>query len=88
VCAEASIVLRVVAVDFFFNCCYLEIPSDNYIWHIPKCVHCHEQAAVYSRCNNDPRTLPWGMPALTEESSVYSFSTFIGRVFYANRILG
>jgi hypothetical protein len=32
------------------------------------------RSAVYSRYNNDPRT--WGMPALTEESSVYSFSTF------------
>jgi hypothetical protein len=28
-CAEASTVLRAVAVDFFFNCWYLEIPSDN-----------------------------------------------------------
>jgi hypothetical protein len=26
-CAEASTVLRAVAVDFFFNCGYLEIPS-------------------------------------------------------------
>jgi hypothetical protein len=28
-CAEASTVLRAVAADFFFNCWYLEIPSDN-----------------------------------------------------------
>jgi hypothetical protein len=28
-CAEASAVLRAVAADFFFNCLYLEIPSDN-----------------------------------------------------------
>jgi hypothetical protein len=27
--AEASTILRAVAVDFFFNCWYLEIPSDN-----------------------------------------------------------
>jgi hypothetical protein len=33
-CAEASTVLRAVAVDFFFNCWYLEIPSDNRIRHI------------------------------------------------------
>jgi hypothetical protein len=31
VCAEASTVLRDVAADFFFNCWYLEIPSDNRI---------------------------------------------------------
>jgi hypothetical protein len=29
------------------------------------------KSAVYSRYNNGPRTLPWGTPALTEESSVY-----------------
>jgi hypothetical protein len=34
-CAEASTVLRAVAADFFFNCWYLEIPSDNRILHIP-----------------------------------------------------
>jgi hypothetical protein len=34
------------------------------------------RSAVYSRYNNDPRTVPLGTPALTEESSVYSFSTF------------
>jgi hypothetical protein len=28
------------------------------------------RSAVYSRYNNGPRTLPWGTPALTEESSV------------------
>jgi hypothetical protein len=35
-CAEASTVLRAVAADFFFNCWYLEIPSDNRIRHISK----------------------------------------------------
>jgi hypothetical protein len=35
-CAEASTVLRAVAADFFFNCWYLEILSDNCIRHIPK----------------------------------------------------
>jgi hypothetical protein len=34
------------------------------------------RSAVYSRYNNDPRTLPWGIPALTKDSSVYSVSTF------------
>jgi hypothetical protein len=29
-CTEASTILRAVAVDFF-NCLYLEIPSDNHI---------------------------------------------------------
>jgi hypothetical protein len=36
--AEASTILRAVAADFFFNCWYLEIPSDNRIWYIPRCV--------------------------------------------------
>jgi hypothetical protein len=39
VCAEASTVLRAVAGDFFFNCWYLEIPSNKRIRHVPKCVH-------------------------------------------------
>jgi hypothetical protein len=42
-CAEASTVLRAVAVDFFFNCWYLEIPSDNHVRHIRRCVHYHAQ---------------------------------------------
>jgi hypothetical protein len=42
-CAEASTVLRAVAADFFFNCWYLKIPSDNRIRHIPRCVHYHAQ---------------------------------------------
>jgi hypothetical protein len=33
-CTEASAVLRAVAADFFFNCWYLEIPSDNRMRHI------------------------------------------------------
>jgi hypothetical protein len=32
-CAEASTVMRAVAADFFCNCWYLEIPSDNRIQH-------------------------------------------------------
>jgi hypothetical protein len=35
-----------------------------------------DRSAVYSKYNNGPRTLPWGMPAFTRESSVYSVSTF------------
>jgi hypothetical protein len=35
-CAEASTVLRAVAADCFFNCWYLEIPSDNRIRHVPR----------------------------------------------------
>jgi hypothetical protein len=31
------------------------------------------RSAVYSRYNTGPRTLPWGTPALAEDSSVYSF---------------
>jgi hypothetical protein len=34
------------------------------------------RSAEYSRYNNSPRTLPWGTPALTDDSSVYSVSTF------------
>jgi hypothetical protein len=43
VCAEASTVLRAVAADFYFNCWYSEIPSDNRIRHKPRCVHCDAQ---------------------------------------------
>jgi hypothetical protein len=39
----ASTILRAVVADFFFNCWYLEIPSDNRIRHIPRCVHYHAQ---------------------------------------------
>jgi hypothetical protein len=34
------------------------------------------RSAVYNRYNNGPRTLPWGTSTLTEESFVYSLSTF------------
>jgi hypothetical protein len=34
------------------------------------------RSAVYIRYNNGPRTLPWGTPALTEDSSVCLVSTF------------
>jgi hypothetical protein len=46
------------------------------------------RSAVYSRYNNDPRTLPLSSAALTEDSFVYSFSTLRGNVYYANRNLG
>jgi hypothetical protein len=42
-CAEASTIERAVAADFFFNCWYLEIPSDKSIRYIPRCVHYHAQ---------------------------------------------
>jgi hypothetical protein len=38
-CAEAKTILRAAAADFFFNCWYLEIPSDNRILHMPSKVH-------------------------------------------------
>jgi hypothetical protein len=31
--------MRAVAANFFFNCWYLEIPSDNRIRHMPRFVH-------------------------------------------------
>jgi hypothetical protein len=34
------------------------------------------RSAAYSRYNNGSGTLPWGTPALTDDSSVYSVSTF------------
>jgi hypothetical protein len=34
------------------------------------------RSTMYSRYNNGARTLPWGTPALTEDSSVYSILTF------------
>jgi hypothetical protein len=42
VCSEASTVLRAVAADLFY-CWYLEIPSDNCIQHVLRCVHYHAQ---------------------------------------------
>jgi hypothetical protein len=42
VCTEASTVPRAVAADLFNFWC-LEIPSDNRIRHVPRCVHYHEQ---------------------------------------------
>jgi hypothetical protein len=42
------------------------------------------RSAVCSRYNNGPRTLPWGKPTLTEESSVYSVYPLRGSVCYAN----
>jgi hypothetical protein len=43
-CAEASTVSRAVAADFFFNCWYVEIPPDNRIRHVPRCVHIMRKA--------------------------------------------
>jgi hypothetical protein len=34
------------------------------------------RSVVCRRYNNGPRTLPWGTPALTDDSSVYSVSAF------------
>jgi hypothetical protein len=34
------------------------------------------RSAMYGKCNNGPKTLPWGAPALTGESPVYSVSTY------------
>jgi hypothetical protein len=41
--AEASTVVRAVAADFFFDCWYVEIPSDEGIRDIPRGVHYHAQ---------------------------------------------
>jgi hypothetical protein len=35
--------MGVVEADFFFNCWYFEISSDNRIRHIPRYVQYHEQ---------------------------------------------
>jgi hypothetical protein len=42
-CSEASTILGAVAADFFFDCWYLEIPSDNRIQHLPMLLHYHAQ---------------------------------------------
>jgi hypothetical protein len=44
VCAEASIILRTVAADFFFNCLCLKIPLDDHIRYVPRCVRYHAQS--------------------------------------------
>jgi hypothetical protein len=38
-CTEAGTLATTVELDFFFNCWYLEIPSDNRIRHVPRCVN-------------------------------------------------
>jgi hypothetical protein len=43
VSAEVSTVLRAVEADFFFNCWCLEIPSENRIRYVQRCVHYHAQ---------------------------------------------
>jgi hypothetical protein len=50
--AEASAILRAVATDFFFNFSYLEIPSDNRIRHLPRCVHYHVQGLQLETVQN------------------------------------
>jgi hypothetical protein len=44
VCTEANTVLRLVVADFFFRCWCLEIPLDNHIWHVPRCMHYHAKS--------------------------------------------
>jgi hypothetical protein len=39
VCAEASAVLGAVAADLFSYLWCLEIPSDNRVRQVPRCVH-------------------------------------------------
>jgi hypothetical protein len=52
VCPETSTVLRAVEADFFFNCWYLLIHSDNRIRHIPRCVHYHAQGFQLETLHN------------------------------------
>jgi hypothetical protein len=42
------------------------------------------RSVVYSRYNNGPRTLPWGTPALIDDSSVYLVSTFTRKCLLCN----
>jgi hypothetical protein len=42
-CVEASSISGAVATDFFSNCWYLEIPSDNRIRYELRCAHYHAQ---------------------------------------------
>jgi hypothetical protein len=49
VCAEVSTLLRAVVADLFFNCWYLEIPLDNRIEQIPRCVDYCVQAFDWKR---------------------------------------
>jgi hypothetical protein len=45
-----------------------------------------DRSAVCIRYNNGPRTLPWVMPALTEDSSVYCFNLY-EEVYAIQRVL-
>jgi hypothetical protein len=51
VCVDASTALRAVAADFFFNCWRLEIPSDNCIIHVLRCVQCRAQVMSNPECH-------------------------------------
>jgi hypothetical protein len=87
-CAEASNVLRTVALDFFFNCWYLEIPSDNCIRHVPRCVSYHAQglqlemfpnfyAGIVSRTPelfSHERRLEEGLRNLSCKSTAWNFT--------------
>jgi hypothetical protein len=58
--SEASSVLRAVVSDFFFNCCCLEIRSDNHIQHVPGCVYNRAQnfRGIESMSVTDPTHPP------------------------------
>jgi hypothetical protein len=47
-----ALYLRSVALDFSFSCWYLEIPSDNRILHVPRCVNYHAQGLRLEKFQN------------------------------------
>jgi hypothetical protein len=85
VCTEATTVLRTVALDFFFNCWYLEIPSDNRIWHVPRCVQYHEQSYRLKTFQNFYAGSGSRTPELYSESPDWFENCFMYEKFVACR---
>jgi hypothetical protein len=55
--AEASTIFRAVVTDFFFNCWYLEMPSDKRIQSV--CTNVRPLSCARSSTGNVPEFLCW-----------------------------
>jgi hypothetical protein len=69
-CVEASTVLRAVAADFFFNCWYMEIPSDNRIRPVPRCVHYQNKRSSWFMFSGKQAYMSTASPQRPEASTV------------------
>jgi hypothetical protein len=89
-CAEVSTVLRAVAADFFFNCWYLEFPSDNRIQHIPRWFTVMRKAfdcKCYTRAFEPKTSLYWYKVPFQSILVKVLFQSILGKVLFQS-ILG